>query len=185
MKKILILLLAIELVSCQKNNLKSQFTCTSSSEFGKTKEFRDIMKKFKVAIPANWKTQLYYDETKSQIYSADTTKQLTETYIYDVTWHQGELELNDSFAQKVKDTLAIKEQLNTVKSGFSEFKDKPIYWNLASGISSNFPYQILQVYVKSDLDEYITFTTKVYGSDQVDERFCESIELFDEMVIIE
>jgi hypothetical protein len=48
---------------------------------------------------------LYYDDFKSQIYAADTAKQLTETYILDVAWHQGELTLDDALAKKITDVL--------------------------------------------------------------------------------
>jgi len=121
----------ISLISCQKNTIEKELGCGATPKFGETKEIRDILKKFKLIVPANWETQLYYDDFKSQIYAADTTKQLSETYILDVAWHQGELTLDDALARSVSDTLSIKEQMTTVKSGFSEFKKKPSYWNLS------------------------------------------------------
>ncbi|MCF6348816.1 MAG: hypothetical protein L3J20_11035 [Flavobacteriaceae bacterium] len=185
MKKILLLLLAISFISCQKNDLKSEFNCKSSTSFSDTKEIRDVMKKFKIKFPSNWKTQLYYDEFQSEIYSADTTKSLTDTYILDISWHQGELNLNEAFDQSVKDTLAKKEKLSPVKTKFIKFKEKPSYFNLSKGKSGNHTYHFLQVYVKTEVDEYFTFTTKVYGDENVDGRLCEAIQLSDEIVFIE
>lgn len=186
MKKILFLLItSIFFISCQKNDLLNDFNCKSTASFTDTKEVRDILKKFKMKFPSTWKTQLYYDEFQSEIYSADTTKSLTDSYILDVSWHQGELNLNKSFDQTVKDTLAIKEKLSPVKSNFIKFKGKPGYWNLAKGKNGNLSYHFLQVYVKTEVDEYFTFTTKVYGDTNVDQRLCEAIQLSDKIVFIE
>ena len=185
MKNILLLIFTLSLIGCQKNNLIKEFNCKSTTEFSDTKEIRDVLKKFKLTLPTNWTTKLYYDDFQSEIYSADETKSLKETYILDVSWHQGELDLNESFDQTVKDTLAIKEGLSLVKSNFSEFQDKPCYWNLSKGKSGEFTYHFFQVYVKTQVDEYFTFTTKVYGDENIEERLCSSIQLADKIKFIE
>lgn len=186
MRKIALLItFTIGFVSCKKNDLKQEFSCESTSINYETKEIRDVLKKFRATVPKSWKTQLYYDEFQSQLYSADTTKSLTDTYIIDMSWHQGELTLDEFFDQKVKDTLAIKEQLSNVKSALSQFKNKPCYWNLSKGKTGNHDYHFLQVYVKTEPDEYFTFTTKVFGDTNVDERICESISIYDKLEFIQ
>jgi len=185
MKKIIFLLLTVSILSCSKSEIESELDCGSAPKFGETKETRDILKKFKLIVPKNWSTQLYYDDFKSQIYAADTSKQLTETYILDVAWHQGELTVNDALANSVKDTLNIKEKMTTVKSGFGKFKKKPSYWNLSQGKESGRLYTFLQLYLKTEPDEYFLLTTKLYGDKNVDARICESIALFDKVKIIE
>jgi len=182
MKKFIISIIAVlSLISCQGNDLIKEFDCTSSVNMDNAKEMRDILKKFKITVPKSWKTQLYYDEFKSQIYSADTTKSLTETYVLDIAWHQGELKLNEFFEQKVIDTLAIKEQLTTYKSKFGKFHGKDAYWNLSEGVDSGFPYNHLELYIKSDFDEYFTITTKIYGQKNINARLCESILIVDKI----
>lgn len=182
MKKfIVIIIVSSSLLSCQPNDLITEFDCTSSINMSDSKEMRDILKKFIISVPKTWKTQLYYDEFKSQIYSADTTKSLTETYVLDIAWHQGELNLNEFFEQKVIDTLAIKEQLTTYKSKFGKFHGKDAYWNLSEGIDSGYPYNHLELYIKTDIDEYFTITTKIYGQDNIDTRLCESILIVDKI----
>ena len=185
MKRIIIVLLTIGFFSCQKNDLKKEFNCKSTTTFSDLKETRDVMKKFKIKFPRNWKTELYYDEFQSEIYSADTTKSLTDAYILDISWHQGELNLDKSFDQTVKDTLAIKEKLSAVKSDFITFKKNPGYWSLAKGKNGKYTYHFLQVYVKTEVDEYFTFTTKVYGDENVDNRFCDAIQLIDGIQFIQ
>ncbi len=186
MKKIILLIiLSIGVISCKKDNLNSEFNCESSLIPYETKELRDILKKFRATIPKDWKTQLYYDEYQSQLYSADTTRSLAEAYIVDISWHQGELVLDEFFDQKVKDTLAMKQQLSNIKSALSNFKEKPCYWNLSKGRTGDHDYHFLQVYVKTEPDEFFTFTTKVYGDRNVDERLCESIAIYDKLEFIQ
>ena len=50
MKKIITILLVLGLTSCGKNDLRSEFNCNSTKNFGKTKEYRDILKKFKISL---------------------------------------------------------------------------------------------------------------------------------------
>ena len=185
MKNILLLVVVFCFFSCQKNDILKEFDCGSAGYSGKTKEMRDILKKFKIDLPLLWKKQLYYDEYKSQIYAADTTKQLTETYIVDVAWHQGELYFDQAFEQKINDTLRIKEKLLTVESGFGKFHKKEAYWNLSRGLYNNYTYNYLQVYIKSEIDEYFLLTTKVYGDQNVEERLCESLKITNKIKFIE
>ena len=96
MKKLIVLIvLSTWIISCGKSTLKQEFNCESSTIPYETKELRDVLKKFRATVPKNWKTQLYYDEYQSQLYSADTTRGLTEAYIIDVSWHQGDLILDE------------------------------------------------------------------------------------------
>ena len=182
MKKIIALLLIIASISsCQKNDLSAIFDCKTSTDFGKVKKLNDVMKKFKLTVPIDWKTQLYYDNFHSEIYSADTTKSLTETFIIEASWHQGELYLNKEFEKRLQDTLAIKEGVKLVRSDFINFKKNPAYWNLSKGKKGDHNYHFLQVYVKTKVDEYYTFTTKIYGDSLVNERFCNSIQFYNQI----
>ena len=185
MKKILILILTIGFISCQNNSLKKEFNCETDADFSELKEYRDFLKNFRVKVPKNWKTTLYYDEYSSEIYSADTTKQLTDTYVLEMSWKQGELNIDENFAKKINDTLQLRERLKMTKSGFGKFKKKPMYFNLAEGTRSGIQYKYLQVYLKTNIDEYITLTSKVFGDKLVDERLCESVELFESLQLIE
>jgi hypothetical protein len=184
-KKIIVLFVAISIVSCKKSLLESEFNCKNSKNFSELKEYKDILKNFTIKVPKNWKTSLYFDEYSSEVHTADTTKQLTETYLLDISWKQGELKLDDAFANSLTDSLRIKERLITAKSGFGEFKNKPSYFNLSAGKYSGHQYQYLQVFIKTNVDEYITLTTKVFGDTNVDERLCESIELFEGIQLID
>lgn len=158
--------------------------CTTTTNFADTKEISGFLKHFKLKVPKNWKSELYYDETQSRFYSADTSKQLTDTYIIDVTWHQGEIELNENFEQIIENDLKQNEQLTPFKGGFGYFKDLTCYYSLAKGINSGFTYHYLQIYLKTNVDEYYHLTTKVYGDEFVEERLCESLSLFEGLTFL-
>ncbi|MCB0474664.1 MAG: membrane lipoprotein lipid attachment site-containing protein [Flavobacteriaceae bacterium] len=180
MKQIILLFLAVfTLAGCSENSLKKEFDCKNASPDLPVKEYRDILKKFTLELPAKWKTQLYYDEYSSEIFSADTTKSLTKSYIFDVIWMQGELSIDDSFIANLNDSLQQKEQLRTIRSGKMEFQKKPGYWNLSEGERAGHTYHYLQIFTKVEPDAYLTASTKVFGDSAINERLCESISLLD------
>lgn len=180
MKKIIILFLTVVVSinsSCKKNELKQNFQCKSNINFSNTKTYEDVLKHFKIDIPKVWKTNLYYDEFQSELFSADTTKQLTETFIISISWHQGELQFNDVFENKINKRL-LKEKLKPINSGYGKFKDLPMYYIYSKGVNLKFDFHLTQIYVKFKPDEYYLFTTKFYGDKFIDERICTSFSLF-------
>lgn len=174
-----LLVLVASLSSCKQNDIRTALDCTTTTNFANTKEISGFLKHFKLEVPKNWKSELYYDEIQSRFYSADTSKQLTDTYIIDVTWHQGEIELNNDFQQVIENDVKQNERLTPFKNGFGNFIDLPCYYNLAKGKSSGFTYHYLQIYLKTNVDEYYHLTTKVYGDEFIEERLCESLSLFE------
>ena len=85
MKKITLILFVSILFSCNsKSELYKELNC-KSTPFSNLESIEDVKKLFTVQFPDNWKTNLYYDKSQSSIYTADTTKQLTETMLLDIT----------------------------------------------------------------------------------------------------
>lgn len=183
MNKIIILALTLVLslnTSCKKNEFKQSFQCKSNVSFSNTKTYQDVLKHFKIDLPKSWKTNLYYDEYQSELYSADTTKLLSESYIIDISWHQGELYFNVDFEKKINDNLA-KEKLEIINSGYGKFKNLPMYYVYSKGVNLKYDYHFAQVYVKYKPDEYYLFTTKFYGDKFINERLCTSFSLFEKI----
>ena len=118
----------VTMIGCTKNNVREDMNCNTTTNFADTKEISGFLKHFKLDVPKHWKSELYYDEIQSRFYSADTTKQLTETYIIDVTWHQGEIELNSDFEQVIDNDIKINEGLKPFKSGFGTFRNIQCYY---------------------------------------------------------
>lgn len=171
--------------SCQTNELGEHFECNTPAHFTNTKKFKDVLSKFKIDIPKYWKTQLYYDEFQSELYSADTTKQLSETYLVNISWHQGELNFDEKFKSNISKDLKDKGLLKVVKSGTVKFKKHNSYYNLSAGNSANLTYHYLQIYLKYKPDEYFTFTSKIYGDRNINERVCSSISIFNNIKFME
>jgi len=181
----ILILFVITTIGCtNKKDISTDFNCNTNSYFNNTKAFKDVLKKFTTSIPKSWKTELYYDEFQSKIYSADTTKQLSETYIIDIAWHQGNLNFNTEFETKIANLLSVKEKLKTQKQGYGIFLNHNSYYNLSSGKKGNITYHLLQVYMQYKNDEYYTFTTKIYGDTFVEERICASFSLFKNTIFI-
>lgn len=173
-KLILLLLLAVFFNSCnKKSELETSFKCQNSITDIELKEIKDVKKNFKINVPKSWKTELYFDEFQSAIFTADTTKQLSETFILDTTWKSGELILDESLEEKIKSN----SDLTIINSKFENINDKPSYWHHSSGKKNNFDFNTLDVYIKTSIDSYILVSTQIYGNENVSQRICESIKL--------
>jgi len=179
-----LIVLLILFTSCKNNDLGEKFECDTPTHFTNTKKIKDVLSKFKINIPKYWKTELYYDEFQSTLYSADTTKQLSETYLIDITWHQGDLVFDEDFKNNISKELKKKGLLKMVKSGFVKIKKYNSYYNLSVGKDVNLTYHYLQVYLKYKPDEYYTFTSKIYGDEYVNERVCSSISIFNKIKFV-
>ena len=94
MKKYSIILLIVILSSCnEKPVFISEFNCGVES-FSNLEKIEDFKKLFTVQYPDTWKTNLYYDKNQSSIFTADTTKQLKETMLLDITHISNQLKFD-------------------------------------------------------------------------------------------
>lgn len=125
----LILFVFIFLSCKEKSVLNTTFNCFNLSTNTDQKELTDIKKNFKISVPKNWKTELFYDEFQSSLFTADTAKQLSETFILDISSKSGELLFNDDFLNKIKSN----SELRIINSKFENFKNIPSFWHLSSG----------------------------------------------------
>ena len=180
-----VLFLGLVLGGCKNSRFEREFGCETPMGFSNTKTYKDVLSHFEIEIPKNWKTSLYYDEYQSKLYTADTTRNLSESYIVDVTWHQGELVINDEFDQLVSEQVGREFNLIPVKSGEGDFLDLPAYYHISTGKKNDLNWHYLQVYLKYDTDEYYTLTSKIYGNELVTERICASFALFKEFEFID
>ncbi len=170
----IVLLILITTVSCtEKTALETTFNCSNSVSFSGTKKVKDVKKNFTIVVPTNWKTQLYYDEFQSDIFTADTTKELSGTYILDTSWKLGELKLDTAFESKMLSSI----DMTIVSSKFEDIQGKPAFWYVLKGKNKGFDYQILQIYIKTSVDTYLEIKTEVYGNENIEKRLCESIQI--------
>ncbi len=171
------------LFSCGKSSsLNNDFHCKTDT-YGNLETRRDFNKNFRIKLPKTWKTNYYYDNTVSSIFSADTTLNLTKTTLIDASFVTSGNEFDQEFINKIKsdnEQMGLTEILS--KSG--KFDGKPMYYNLSKGKRTKFDYQILNVFIKANLG-FLHVKTEVYGDLLVDERFCKAVDLINKIEILD
>ena len=185
MKKYWIILIAsVVVISCSKQTaLEKTFNCKATN-LESLKPMLDFNKNFSINIPTDWKTNLYYNEFQSEIFTADTTKQLTDTYILNTSFNYGTLQLNHEFYAKT-DSIFNSLNLKKVNSGNIQFQDKPSYWQIVKGEKNGFPYQQFSLYVVLSKNTYFNAVTEVYGETAINDRICESIAIINQIEFLQ
>jgi len=176
MKYVLSLILFIALISCEKpSKLELKLNCSSSKnyKYNKTKDFNN---NFTMKIPKSWKTNYYYDINTSEIYAADTIKELTKSFIVGVSFHKGNIELNNVYNKKI-DSLLFLKKLNKYAFENEPFTNKPAYWYLVDGTKNGFTYHQLNITIKNSDKSYINATSEIYGDQLINDRICKSISI--------
>jgi len=177
------LLLLFLVASCtKKSELAVIFNCTTSESFNNLEKVTDVKELFTVQLPKHWKTNLYFDAAQTSIYSADTTKQLTETTLIDVNFLYKNVDFNSDFKEKIR-LKAKLYQLNETRSKELLFLEKPSYISILKGKKGDFDYQAFTLYVKVNESNTLLIKTEVYGDSLVDNRFCKAIKLIEKIAI--
>ena len=135
-------------------------------------------------MPKDWKINLYQDEVQSSIFAADTTKQLTETVLLDVTFIQNKIKFDDAFMlQQEQEYLA--KSLIKVKSKEFLVLEKPSIYMLFKGKKGKFNYQICNIFIKVNESNFILAKTEIYGDSLVNQRFCKSFSLIENIKLLQ
>jgi len=179
MRKFVFLLSLFTLfISCVKQTELSKIFDCKSSKFEKHSIINDFNKNFNIPIPSTWKTSLYYNDFQSEIFTADTTKQLTESYILDVSYNVGELILNNDFIVK-NDSILRTNNLQKIMAGNDNFQLKQSYWFLANGTKKGFPFHQFNIFVKLSENSYLNSYVEIYGENKIEERLCSAISIIE------
>lgn len=175
-----LIFLLIFLASCDdRSQLSKEMDC-EPDKYANLELVEDVDKRFTIQLPDHWKTNLYFDKNQTSIFSADTTKQLTDTYTIDVTYVYSELKLDEKFIQRFKRNL-IKNQLVESTSYELLFNEKEAYYSRALGKRGRFDYQILNLFVKVNSGSYMHAKTEFYGDSLVNQRICNAISLIEKI----
>ena len=178
------MLLILSILSCkQKTNLQKEFICETKS-FSNTEIVSDFNNTFNITVPKHWKTQLYFNNLQTQIFTADTTKNLTNTYTLNFEYNSGDLIINDDFSNKIIKDLNQNNYI-LLKSKNDVFKNKPSIWFVSKGKKSDFDYFYFELYVKQTNTNYFKITSEIYGDKNLDERFCESIAVIETLKVLD
>lgn len=175
----------ILLISACSNQSKigKKLNC-SPTTYKNTKEITDFNKNFTLNIPNNWKTELYFDNYQSEIFTADTLKQLSETYILAASFNLGTLNFDKDFHHR-KDSVLSVNNLKIIDSGNEFFQSKPSFWYISKGTKNNFDYHRFTVLTKISENTYFSAYAEIYGNSNIDKRICESISLLESIQFLE
>lgn len=185
MKNTLIVIASIFIfICCNKQSELSKIYDCKSTKIKSLTAISDFNENFIINLPNTWKKKLYYNQNQSEIFAADTTKQLTDTYIIDAAYNQGKLIFNESFYKKTDSLLKI-SNLEKVNSGNIIFQEKPAYWYLIKGEKKGFEYQQFNLIVKTSRNTYFTYYSEVYGDTNVESRICESISIINNIKFLQ
>ena len=180
MKKLSFILLAVLILSCtSKTPLQNEFNC-KQTKIEKSETVKDMKSVFTLELPKHWKTNLFYDSVQSSIYTADTTKQLTETTILDITLVQDSIAINEDFKLKFEQNQ-LQKKLIVTKFNSTTVLSKPSYYFLSKGNKNNFPYQSLDVYILMNESNFILAKAEIYGDSLVNQRLCKAVNLIEKI----
>lgn len=181
MKFKILLLFTVIFYSCSKKpSFVEAFDCEVET-FSNLERIEDVKHIFSVYYPDHWKTNFYYDNYQSSIFSADTTKQLKETTLIDITHISNKIVFDSIFLKKIKSDLA-KLQLTEINTGKLSFKGKPSFYSEATGVNKNFKYCVFNLFIKLDEKNYIHGKIEVYGDKFREKRICKGINLLEKSI---
>ena len=177
MKKVSVFfLLIIVIISCNKESvLDATFNC-STKKVSNSKRIYDFKKNFNIVVPTSYKTDLYYNSFQSEIFTADTTKQLSNSFILKVSSNSGELIYNDKFFKKI-DSVSKNLNQELVVSQIEPFNKKEMYWNVYKGVKKGFTFHQFNSYIKTSNSSYLSSSIEIYGDTKINERLCEAVNL--------
>ena len=181
---ILFLPLLFLLISCtNQSKLSENFNC-ETAKIENAKTFTDFNKNFKLTISSNWNTKLYFSEFESEIFVADTLKDLTESIILGTSFNAGSLNFDDDFHKKI-DSILAKNNLQILNSGNQPFQSKPTYWYLAKGSKNGFTYHQFSLTSKQSNNTYFIGYADIYGDTNINERICETISILEKIEFLQ
>lgn len=168
--------------SCDKKSvIHKEFDCKTTT-FNNLEIVDDVKNLFSIDLPKDWKIILYQDEIQSSIFTADTTKQLTETVLLDVTFIQRKINFGDVFLLK-QDQENLANQLIRIKTMEFIFLEKPSMYLVYKGKKGKFEYQVCNTFIKVNESNFLLAKTEVYGDSIVNQRFCEAFSLMENIKI--
>jgi hypothetical protein len=183
MKYLLLLFIASLLFySCKKQSyISTNFNC-KEIKITNLEEVKDVKNLFTLQLPKSWKTNLFYDKMQSSIYTADTTKQLTETVLLDITHINNAINFNTLFKLKQEQESLAKDLIQTQSKEIT-FLNKPSYFTVSKGKKGNYAYKICQIFIKINQEQLILAKAEVYGDSLVNKRMCTAITLIEKIKI--
>ena len=179
-----IAIISLCITCCSTAELDKEFSCNTESFIGATEKLTDAKKTFSIQLPKHWKTKLFYDNIQSSIYSADTTKQLSETVLIDITQLQKAYRFDALFKKELLANDTLKNLKNKKLQAF-QFKNNPGFYAISKGKMGSFSYQVLNIFLQHTKNSSFHLKTEVYGDAEINNRFCKALQTLNTIIINE
>ena len=103
---------ALLLTGCQQPSLQKALfgSCKSTQQEQAQKNIKDLHQRFEISIPSDWKKEFFIDSSSTRFYCADTTKDLTDTYIVEIGHYLKNTTLDTLFVKKIEDEVLQKKR---------------------------------------------------------------------------
>tara|TARA_R110001583_G_scaffold70457_2_gene199414 strand:+ start:22540 stop:23097 length:558 start_codon:yes stop_codon:yes gene_type:complete len=177
---ILFIPLLFLLIGCSnQSKLSENFNC-GSTKIENAKIVTDFNKNFKLTISSSWNTKLYFSKFESEIFVADTLKELTESFILGTSFNTGSLNFDTDFYKKT-DSILAENNLQILNTGNQLFQSKPAYWYLAKGSKNGYTYHQFSLTSKQSNNTYFNGYVDIYGNVNINERICEAISILEKI----
>ena len=173
-----VILLCILLSNCSKNDLQSKlnFQCNEKNKLEALKKLTDVKNTFSIEIPKNWKREFYVSSEVSRLYFADTTRALSDAFIFDIGYLQKIQSSDSSFLTEIKKELDTEQRI-FLQSGSFLRDDEKSYFFLTSSDEFGLTAQNLWIYIPRKTFFYHV-KIDVYGNENMETRFCEALQFF-------
>ena len=182
MKYLIPLFVTLLTFSCtSKSELLEKSNCTSTLP-NNTKITSDFKNNFTVVVPKHWKTNLFYNNTESSLFFADTTKQLNETFIIKTSYNYGEIK-NIETIKRNTDSILKHNNFSKINDFSFSFNQLPAYAYTTKYVNNNRDVTIFQMYAMVNNASYLTASVEAYGSANIDKRLCEGISIINSIKI--
>ena len=181
--RIIVLLFCLSFIACgSPSQLEIENGCAADVPINTTVK-KDFKKNFKLQVPNSWKTSHYYTPISSEMFIADTTKQLTGSYIMELSYHDAELNLGSELKAKI-DMFNMENRYSLVDSNELRYKEHPAAFFTLRGKKNNYDVLIFDLYVKTSKTSYFNSRTEIYGNTNIQERLCESLAILNTITFL-
>lgn len=136
----------------------------------------DFKKNFKIDIPNHWKTSYFYTPNSSEMFAADTTKQLSSSYIMELIYQDAQIALGSALESKLRKINAA-SGFSIIDSKSLKFKEHAANFFTLKGKKNNSDVLIFDLYVKTSENTYFNAKSEIYGNDRIQNRLCQFMAL--------
>jgi hypothetical protein len=161
------------------SSFKPFFNCHTSLD-EKTERVEEFEKNFSVQIPQSWKTELYYDNQRTGIMTADTTRYYSQAYTLEFFLVKSGIDISGKL-QSDLDSIMKGNGFHVLKNELTSFRGKPACLHWSQGKEKDISVHVLQHYVKINPDNYLISQCKIFGDNDVQSRLCEALSIIESL----